>query len=151
MKPFTLTPYVLLLLIIVLASCGEKKEQTSETTDGEQKEESQSWKEMDEFHMVMAETFHPYKDSSDLQPVKTKAGELVAAADQWVSAPLPEKVNNDEMKTSLQELKTETEVLRDIVQTGDDQKIGTQLTKLHDKFHEIQEAWYGGHGHGHEH
>lgn len=149
MKSFTQTLYLLLLFLFVLASCGEKKEQTSETAESEHEDDSQSWKEMDDFHMVMAETFHPYKDSSDLQPAKAKANELVAAADQWVSAPLPEKVNNGETKTKLQELKTEAEILRDLVQTGDDQKIGSQLTKLHNKFHEIQESWYGGHGHEH--
>lgn len=105
------------------------------------------WKEMDEFHMVMAETFHPYKDSADLAPVKSKVTQLVAAADQWVSSSLPAKVDNDEMKASLQELKSETEVLEDIVHSGSDDAIGQQLTKVHDKFHHIQEHWYGDHDH----
>ena len=113
------------------------------------------WKEMDEFHMVMAETFHPYKDSADLAPAKDKAGELVGAADKWVNAPVPGKVDTDEMKTKLQNLKSETEVLADVVQNGEETAIGDQLTKVHDLFHEIQELWYtgdgGAHGHDHEH
>ncbi|HYC87482.1 MAG TPA: hypothetical protein VEB86_19750 [Chryseosolibacter sp.] len=93
---------------------------------------SNDWKEMDDFHMVMAETFHPYKDSSDLVPVKTKAADLRASADAWASAPLPEKVNNDEMKAHLEELRSETAALEDLVKNGNDTEIGDQLTKVHD-------------------
>jgi hypothetical protein len=126
------------LIVVLFAKCGSKKEDT--TTE---------WKEMDEFHMVMAETFHPFKDSADLAPVKSKASELVAAADKWSIAPLPEKVDNDDMKSLIQQLKSEAEALEDVVQTGNDTEIGEQLTKLHDLFHKIQEGWYD-EGH-HEH
>ena len=125
--------------------CGSRQGESADT----KAEEGKDWEEMDEFHMVMAETFHPYKDSADLQPVKAKAGELAAAADKWASSALPKKVDNDEMKTSLQELKSEAEILEDLVQTGTNEAIGEQLTKVHDKFHHIQEAWYGGEGHEH--
>jgi len=126
------------LVIILVANC-----KTSQEND------SAGWKEMDDFHMVMAETFHPYKDSANLTPTKAKAGDLKAAADTWASGPLPEKVDNDEMKTKLQELRSEAEALQDLVQTGTDDEIGNQLTKVHDLFHSIQEMWYGDHGHEH--
>ena len=146
---YLLTCSLSIVLALAITSCGEKKEaqQESEASSGN------SWKEMDEFHMVMAETFHPYKDSSDLQPVKQKASELAAAAEKWSNAPLPEKVDNEDTKAKLQQLKSETAALTDVVQAGDDEKIGSQLTKVHDMFHEIQETWYGGggHEHGHEH
>jgi hypothetical protein len=135
------------IIAIFALACAGKKDQSSTTAS-----DSKTWKEMDEFHMVMAETFHPYKDSADLEPVKTKANDLVAAADKWANAAMPEKVNNDEMKTKLQSLKSETEALADVIQNGEDQVIGDQLTKVHDLFHEIQEAWYGGgEEHHHEH
>jgi hypothetical protein len=137
-----------LFCTLVIFSCGTKKE---DSTGGEEITSSNEWKEMDEFHMVMAETFHPYKDSADLAPVKAKAMDLVAAADKWSNAALPEKVKNDEMKTKLQELKSETESLADVVQTGEDAAIGEHLTKVHDLFHTIQEEWYGGSGHEHVH
>jgi hypothetical protein len=136
------------MVSLVWTACTGKKEDSPATTVSDSKE----WKEMDEFHMIMAETFHPYKDSADLKPVKDKALELVAVADKWSNAPLPEKVNSDEMKTRLQTLKGETEVLADVVQNGQDSAIGDQLNKVHDLFHEIQEAWYAdGDGHDHEH
>lgn len=146
-----LPSYLRLLLVIgiIAIACGEKKEGHHD----HQASSSNEWKEMDSFHMVMAETFHPYKDSADLAPVKEKASDLVSAADKWASAPLPEKVDNDDMKTRLQTLKSETEVLADLVQNGEEATIGPQLTKVHDLFHEIQEMWYTGedHGHSHEH
>lgn len=136
------------LLIVLIAACGGKQDAPAH----EHSEDTQEWKAMDDFHMVMAETFHPYKDSSNLEPVKSKVNDLVASAEQWMNSSLPEKVNNDDIKGKLQNLKAETEVLRDAVQKGNDQEIGGQLTKVHDMFHEIQEAWYGGnHEHDHEH
>ena len=132
-----------LFVILILWGCGSKSSHHDKAaSDG-------SWKEMDDFHMVMAETFHPYKDSSDLQPVKSKAAELVASADKWANSPIPEKVDNDLMKEQLQMLKSETEILADIVQKGDDQAIGDQLTKVHNLFHKIQEGWYGNEEHEH--
>jgi hypothetical protein len=143
----TYTFILSLLLVITFASCNKKDADTSKKNTEESDEKD--WKEMDEFHMVMAETFHPYKDSANLEPAKAKAGDLVASADKWTSAGLPGKVDNDQMKTKLQQLKSEAEALQDIVQTGKDEEIGAQLTQLHDTFHQIQELWYGSQ-HGHE-
>ena len=99
---------------------------------------------MDDFHLIMAETFHPYKDSSNLDPVKRRAAELMASADRWASSDLPEKVDNDEVKGKLTQLKAEAATLAEQVRSADDNVIGEQLTRLHDTFHELQEAWYGG-------
>ncbi|HEY8935017.1 MAG TPA: hypothetical protein VIM65_07335 [Cyclobacteriaceae bacterium] len=106
------------------------------------KEEADEWKEMDDFHMIMAETFHPYKDSSNLAPVKSHAGDLVVAAKKWIDSPVPEKVNSDEVKAKLNQLQEETLVLENSVKTGPDSLIANSLTKLHTTFHEIQEHWY---------
>lgn len=139
---------VLALAVFALA-CGAKKEDDHdhehEAATGDEKE----WKQMDDFHMVMAETFHPFKDSANLEPVKTRAGELASSAESWSKSDLPEKVDNDEMKGKLDRLRTETSTLASTVSSGDDKVIGEQLTKVHDLFHEIQEAWYGGEKHEH--
>jgi hypothetical protein len=137
------------VLGLLAFACASKKDNADDKA-ADQKE----WKEMDEFHMIMAETFHPYKDSANLEPARTKAGELVAAAEKWTSAPLPEKVNNDEMKEKLAQLKTESSAMAQAVSAGDDKALEEKLTKVHDVFHAIQEAWYGGdgaHDHGHQH
>jgi hypothetical protein len=132
--------------VLIAVACATKKEEAATTETAEQKE----WKEMDEFHMVMADAFHPYKDSANLEPAKAKATELATSAQQWASAAIPEKVNNDDMKGKLQELKDQTTAFAQTVTGADDKLIGEELTKLHDLFHSIQEDWYGK-GEEHEH
>ena len=45
------------------------------------------WKEMDEYHSIMAATFHPAEEG-DLKPVMTRSGELVQKAQAWKKFPL---------------------------------------------------------------
>lgn len=135
--------YIILAALALLAlACGGKNEQTHEHTAAH---DQKTWKEMDVFHLVMAETFHPFKDSSNLDPVKIRAAELLAAADEWAAASLPEKVDNDEVRSKLEKLKSEATILAETVKVADDNEIAEHLTQLHDTFHELQEAWYGGH------
>jgi|SRR5688572_15851541 len=132
------TSYVLMLLAFALAiACSGKKDSDAVANNDE-------WPEMDEFHMVMAESFHPYKDSANMEPAKANAAEMARVADKWASAALPEKVNNDEVKASLAQLKTDATAFTQIAQSGDSTKIGEALTNLHDVFHKLQEAWYAG-------
>lgn len=131
-----------LLAVVTLAWACSKKEKA---------EEQMEWPEMDAFHLVMAESFHPFKDSGNLEPAKRYAAELAQSAAKWADAPLPEKVNKPEVKEKIALLKSGTAHFAVIVQNGDDTQIGEALTSLHDLFHELQEAWYGrGEGH-HEH
>lgn len=140
-----------LVAILAMAACTSKKEADVTETKTEGTDKAEEWPAMDAYHFAMAEAFHPFKDSANLEPVKVQAAELAKAAEAWVNAPLPEKVNNDDIKAKLQALKTDSDALATLVPTGNDEEIGAALTSLHDKFHEIQEAWYGGGGHGHKH
>lgn len=131
-------------------SCSNKKAEEHVHDEHAEDTASDDWKEMDEFHMIMAEAFHPYKDdSTNLAPAKANAEALAKSAATWQAAPLPHKVDNEEVKAKLEALKTGTAAFVETVKGGDDKAIGAALTKLHDQFHEIQEAWYGGHEHHH--
>jgi hypothetical protein len=140
---------LMLSLALVAFSCGEKKTENTETT------EAKEWKQMDDFHMIMAEAFHPYKDSANLLPAKQMAEDMAISAAQWVDAELPEKVRNDEMKATLQQLNTGSQdLLKLVIDDAADSLIAKSLTDLHDTFHKIQEGWYGSEkkeGEGHEH
>jgi hypothetical protein len=145
--------FLQLLMLVVIAgivSCAKKEDHDHhESADSTGSSSSEEWKQMDEFHMIMAETFHPYKDSANLEPVKTHAEHLATEAEKWAGAPLPEKVNNDEVKSKLDQLKTDTRSLADKIKAGgSDEEIAAQLTSVHDLFHKIQETWYGGGSHG---
>lgn len=140
-----LTSYAVIVFMIALAvACGEKKSESVANND--------EWPEMDEFHEIMADSFHPFKDSANLEPAKANATEMAKVAEKWVNAPVPEKVDNDETKANLTQLKNDTNAFIQIAQSGDSVKIGESLTALHDQFHKLQELWYGGkEGHEHKH
>lgn len=126
------------LMVLFVFACGSKTDEGHHAAGDES-----VWKEMDDFHTIMAETFHPYKDSANLEPVKSKASELLSAADHWADSPLPAKVDNEHVKAKLGQLKSEAATLVESTRSADDNVVAENLTKLHDTFHEIQEAWYG--------
>jgi hypothetical protein len=133
---------------IFLYACTQKESQvnSSETTDPNE------WPQMDSFHMIMSESFHPYKDSANLEPVKRLADEMANEAEKWAGTALPEKVNTEEMKAMIQQLKSDTRALADNIKNGaSDEAIGNALNALHDSFHGIMEGWNGANGEKHEH
>lgn len=126
-------------MMVVNWGCSSKSEHSeNEKSDSADAE----WKEMDEFHMVMAESFHPYRDSGNVEPAKQLAAEMVTLASMWLNSELPERVNNETVKKQLNDLKSATEVLESKVKAGDDQSIGASLTIAHDAFHHLQQAWH---------
>src|SRR5882762_2378402 len=138
-----------LLFALLIACCTKKETTATETTTDSTSADTDEWEAMDDFHMIMAESFHPYKDSANLAPAKAKAAELAASAEQWLAAPLPEKVNNENVKAKLEALKIKTAAFVETSKSTDDKVVGDALTELHDMFHELQEAWYAGHGEHH--
>ena len=97
----------ILVIVLLLASCGKK----SETMSAE--ESSDEWPELDSFHMLMSDAFHPYKDSANVAPVKKLAEEMALEAEWWQESKLPGKVNNDGVKDQLEKLKVGTRALAD--------------------------------------
>jgi hypothetical protein len=140
---------LLLLAFVVIAcavSCG-KKDRKDEHSSVAPKE----WKEMDAFHMVMAEAFHPYKDSADLAPAKQIASEMASAAKEWKSSDKPEGIDADKFDEKLERLTTLSDEFANLVKSESDEVIAGKLTGLHDLFHELQNDFYGGaDGHHHE-
>lgn len=140
----------LLLLGLSLTACSTKTNESTVADEASQNDPNE-WAEMDSFHMIMAESFHPYKDSTNLEPVKRLAEEMATEAEKWAATELPEKVNTDDMKARLNQLKADTRSLADQVKAGaTDDELGAALTALHDSFHGIMEAWNGG-GEKHQH
>lgn len=125
-------------LALVIFNCSSRKEARDHSAPGAEHE----WKALDDFHMIMADAFHPFKDSADLEPAKALAPELFKMADQWTVAALPEQVDTDEVKSRLMELRSDAQKLAQSVKSSDDNEIAEHLTRLHNTFHEIQEHWY---------
>lgn len=139
--------FILFGLVTLLFACGGKKEESTEAAADEM-----TWAGMDAYHMVMAESYHPMRDSSNLAPAKANAEALAAEAEKWAGAALPERVNNDEMTTRLENLKANSRAFADKVKAGaTDEELSAALTALHEEFHHIHEAWEGGGGHKEHH
>jgi len=133
-------------LVAVLMACGGKKEGSEEAAG-----DDMTWAGMDAYHMVMAESYHPLRDSANLAPAKANAEALAAEAEKWAAAPLPERVNNDEMTTRLENVKAASRAFADKVKAGaSDEELSAALTALHEEFHHVHEAWEGGHGGDHK-
>ena len=77
--------------------------------------DDRGWVEMDSFHLIMTEAFHPYKDSANLEPARQLADEIASKAEYWASATLPDKVNTKEVKAMLTKLKEDTQALATMI------------------------------------
>jgi hypothetical protein len=138
--------FSILTVVLLTLACSTKEKHH---------EKMGEWKELESFHKIMAQAFHPLKDSGNVAPAKNLASDLAAEAERWAAAVLPEQVNNDEMKSYLEKLKTDSRALADEIAKGaSDDVVKEKLTALHDQFHKIMEASQGGHheeGEDHEH
>jgi len=124
---------VLILSAIVLFSCSKKEKH---------EEKSGDWKELEEFHKIMAKVYHPLKEEENLEPAKKLMSQLADEADKWSVAELPEKVNTPAMKEKLTRLKTDARTLADEITKGaSDEIIKEKLNQLHEEFHEIRKTW----------
>lgn len=146
-KTYSLLFFALTLLSL---SCSTKPAET-QATERTEEPAAEEWKEMDAFHSIMAESFHPYKDSSNLEPAKANAALMAEAATKWKNATIPAKVDNEGTKTKLAQLELDALAFQDLVEQNDSTKLGESLTGLHDLFHELEESWYGGGDHSEHH
>ena len=98
-----------------------------------------AWKELDEYHAVMAATFHPAEEGN-LQPVLTRAGELAEKATVLKKSTIPTDYQKEGVKASVDLLAKESTDLAKMVK---DKKPEAELKKaifaLHDRFHEVME------------
>lgn len=127
--------YLLLILVIVVcASC----------TKPAAEEASADWTEMESFHDLMADAYHPVHDSSNLVPAKDLADELAASAKLWSESSLPERVNNDEVRKDLFILRDSSAAFLSAVTAGKpDSVLKSRISDLHHTFHRLHRAWEG--------
>ena len=97
----------------------------------------QSWKELKNFHEVMAQTFHP-SEEGDLKPIKARATELKDKAIVLADSKIPADFNNEKVKAALGKLKDETAKMEKMVNAkASDKEITAQLNTVHDSFHAV--------------
>ena len=95
------------------------------------------WKEKDDFHTVMAQTFHPMEDGN-YNPIRERSQELYDKAVVWQKSTIPAGVNKKKVKKTLKKLVKESKDLNAEIKKGaNDAEIKEDLTELHDIFHDI--------------
>lgn len=95
------------------------------------------WKEKDDFHTVMSETFHPSEEGK-LEPIKTRIGEMVEKAIAWQNSTVPDGLDSKSIKKNLKQLVKESKSLQKKINSGaSDEMITKKLSALHDLFHKI--------------
>lgn len=103
------------------------------------KAQQPAWKELEEFHTVMSQTFHP-SENGDLQPIKTRSGELAAKAKALQKSAIPTAYQKPGVKESLKLLAKESKAFDKAVHKKmADAEITRTMSALHDRFHEVME------------
>lgn len=111
----------------------------------------QDWAELKEFHKVMSQTFHP-SEEGNLEPIKTRIGEMVQKAKTLQASTFPADFNNDKVKKAVDKLVTDSQKLEAAIKKGaSDKKITKSLSGLHDVFHQIVGLCSATEDHDHEH
>jgi len=102
-------------------------------------QEKKAWKEMNDFHTVMAATFHPAEEGK-LDPIKKRSQEMADKAIAWQKSKAPEGYDKEKVEASLEKLVQGTKALNKLVkEKSSDKVLKEKLSGLHDIFHEIME------------
>lgn len=103
------------------------------------KAQKQTWKELEDFHSVMSQTFHP-SEEGNLAPVKARSGELAEKAALLKKSDIPSSYQKPGVKESLTLLAKESKALDKMVRKQKpDAEITRALNALHERFHEVVE------------
>lgn len=116
-----------------LSEFGDKATDASAATV----QANDKWAELDAYHNVMSQTFHPAEEGK-LEPIRKRAGELADKAKQWLESKPPKVYESADIKALLVKLNAESKALADAIANGaKDEQLKKDLTALHDRFHEI--------------
>jgi len=104
-----------------------------------QAQKKAKWAEMEAFHDVMSDTFHPSEEGK-LEPIRKRSQEMVDKAIAWKNSTAPEGYNQDAVKGMLKKLVRGSKELNKMVRKNEsDDELKKELSELHDVFHEIME------------
>lgn len=101
-------------------------------------QEETTWKEMEAFHEVMSQTWHPIEEGN-YAPIRERSGEMADVAAAWKKSEIPAQYKAvKDIKKKLKELASETKELNKEIAKGiPDEEIKEEMAELHDLFHDI--------------
>ena len=104
-----------------------------------QAQSKQKWYELEAFHTVMSQTFHPAEEGK-LQPIRSRSQEMVDKAVAWKNSTAPSGYDKNAVIKNLKKLvKGAKEVNKLVLKNASDTEIKEELSELHDVFHQIVE------------
>jgi len=97
----------------------------------------EKWPEMNVFHEVISETFHPTEENN-LEPLKTRSEELMKKAENLLNSNIPEEYRTKAILSALEILQIKSETLHKLVLSkASDAELKQSIIDVHDTFHEI--------------
>ena len=103
------------------------------------------WKELDKYHKLMMDTWHPAKGSNDLKPLKAKAKDLSAGAHELAKSTPPSACNRTELVEAARVLAPASDALAQQVLAGaSDAALKSALHDLHAKFETLEKGCKAG-------
>jgi putative intracellular protease/amidase len=97
------------------------------------------WPELDDYHTVIAKTFHPAEEGN-LQPLLQNAAELAEKATVLQKSIIPSKYQKPGVKESINALEKESKTIAKLVKKkANEEELKKAIFALHDRFHEVME------------
>lgn len=132
-KEMMLQMYDMGLKPLIDAEKNKKEKATQE------KKKQDTWQELDDYHHIMAMTFHP-AEAGDFKPIYQNANELAAKAKLLSASTPPAKYQKPGVRESVALLEKESAALAQMVKKKkNEQELKKAIFALHDRFHEVME------------
>lgn len=102
---------------------------------GHAAEHTSGWRQLDAYHLVMMQVWHPAKEKGDLSPVRAHAGALAARADSVASGPVPRACDTASNRDHVTRIRQDSHALAALVKrAAGDAEVMSALRTLHDRF-----------------
>jgi len=115
------------------------------TAEGGHHMASSGWKELDDFHALMAAAWHPVTKSNDLSVIRAKAGELSTAAAAWAKSAVPTACDTKANRTAIAAIAGQSRAVAAMVEAkAGDAVIKQALHDLHERFEVVEHGCHPG-------
>jgi len=110
------------------------------------------WPEKNEFHKVMAQTYHP-SEEGNYEPIRSRIGEMQEKAVAWMNSTPPKEYDKPEIKATQKEMLGQIVELKAMIdKKATNEELKPKMEALHDTFHKIvglcsKDDNHEGHGH----
>jgi hypothetical protein len=96
---------------------------------------SSGWKELDLFHELLAETWHPLEHGADFKPIREKAAKLGDAGKAWGASKVPAACDKKVVTDAVAAAVTNSRMVADLVaKQAPDSTVKNAMKKLHHEF-----------------